>query len=70
MITSKISSTQPQPEHSSACRPSHGENPVLKRIKSRLCDARVKANGDIKDEQIIHIVQEEIQHYYELMLLD
>jgi hypothetical protein len=70
MLNSQVSSAQSHHDQSNACRPSQGETAVLKRIKSRLHDARVQTDGAIYDEQIIHIVQEEIQHYYELMLLD
>jgi hypothetical protein len=70
MINSQLSSAQSHQDQSNAYQPSQGETTVLKRIKSRLRDARVQTEGAIHDEQIIHIVQEEIQHYYELMLLD
>lgn len=70
MISSQISSAQPHQEQSKTCRSSLAETAVLKRIKSRLRDARIQANGAIQDEQIIHIVTEEIQHCYDLMLLD
>ncbi len=70
MMRSQGSSTQSHQDQSNAYQPSQRDTTVLKRIKSRIHDARVQTNGAIHDEQIIHIVQEEIQHYYELMLLD